>query len=264
DGAGAGPARRRRRRGARRLPPRGPPAGAPGGGGCHGRRRLLQREPGVPAGRPRRRRRAAPDRPARRRPGRHVGVGASVGTGPPPGGRLGRRGGRRIPGAGPGERGRRGRSPRPGYAGRCSPALQRPPGTGRGAAGPGPGGRRGPDQGVTGDGDGPGGGCAPGRARHDGGNGVVKMEPVVYAALTSFALVLLSGPLVIPALRRLRMGQVIREQGPARHLAKAGTPTMGGLLFVGACVAASAWFAPRTPTLWVSLGVIVAFAAIGF
>src|SRR5690606_11280109 len=42
------------------------------------------------------------------------------------------------------------------------------------------------------------------------------------------------------------------------------TPTMGGLMFVGACVLASVWFGPRTPTLWVSLGVILAYAAIGF
>ncbi|HEX6989147.1 MAG TPA: phospho-N-acetylmuramoyl-pentapeptide-transferase [Bacillota bacterium] len=92
----------------------------------------------------------------------------------------------------------------------------------------------------------------------------MKVEPVVYAALTSFALVMVAGPLAIPALRRLRMGQVVREQGPSRHLAKAGTPTMGGLLFVGACVVSAVWFAPRTATLWVGLGVIAAFAAIGF
>jgi len=92
----------------------------------------------------------------------------------------------------------------------------------------------------------------------------VSVTAVVYAALAAFALVLASGPVVIPALRRLRVGQVIRQQGPARHLAKAGTPTMGGLMFVGACVLASVWFGPRTPTLWVSLGVILAYAAIGF
>src|SRR5690606_31306368 len=71
-------------------------------------------------------------------------------------------------------------------------------------------------------------------------------------------------PIVIPILRRLRVGQTIRAQGPARHQAKAGTPTMGGLMFVAATVIASLWFGQRSLELWVLLGLFLAFGGLGF
>lgn len=43
---------------------------------------------------------------------------------------------------------------------------------------------------------------------------------------------LVSGPIAIPLLRKLKFGQNIREEGPESHLKKAGTPTMGGILFI--------------------------------
>ncbi len=51
----------------------------------------------------------------------------------------------------------------------------------------------------------------------------LSMPPVV-----AFVIALALGPVLIPVLRRLKFGQSIREDGPQRHLAKAGTPTMGG------------------------------------
>ncbi|MCI6730211.1 MAG: phospho-N-acetylmuramoyl-pentapeptide-transferase [Candidatus Faecousia sp.] len=54
------------------------------------------------------------------------------------------------------------------------------------------------------------------------------------AILCAFALGLLLGYILIPALRRLKAGQEIREVGPNWHATKAGTPTMGGLTFIGA------------------------------
>ena len=48
--------------------------------------------------------------------------------------------------------------------------------------------------------------------------------------LISFAVVYYVTPLIIPMLRRLKFGQAIREEGPQSHLAKSGTPTMGGLV----------------------------------
>ena len=50
--------------------------------------------------------------------------------------------------------------------------------------------------------------------------------------LLSFLGTVVMGPLLIPALRKLKFGQPIREDGPATHLKKAGTPTMGGLIFL--------------------------------
>lgn len=53
-------------------------------------------------------------------------------------------------------------------------------------------------------------------------------------ALSSFVLAVLLGRLVIPALRALKAGQSIREVGPSWHNSKAGTPTMGGIVFIAA------------------------------
>ncbi len=54
-----------------------------------------------------------------------------------------------------------------------------------------------------------------------------------YAALTALVLVLILGNLVIWWLRRMKLGEEIRELGPESHRSKAGTPTMGGLLILG-------------------------------
>lgn len=54
--------------------------------------------------------------------------------------------------------------------------------------------------------------------------------------IAAFALSLILGRLLIPMLRRLKVGQEIREDGPTWHNSKAGTPTMGGLCFIGASV----------------------------
>ena len=52
------------------------------------------------------------------------------------------------------------------------------------------------------------------------------------AVVTSLFLAFVLGPAIIGWLRRLRFGQVVREEGPATHLEKAGTPTMGGVLIL--------------------------------
>lgn len=59
---------------------------------------------------------------------------------------------------------------------------------------------------------------------------------LILLVLCSFALAVLLGHIVIPALRRLKAGQEIREVGPNWHATKAGTPTMGGLVFIGAAL----------------------------
>ncbi|PTM58592.1 phospho-N-acetylmuramoyl-pentapeptide-transferase [Desmospora activa] len=59
---------------------------------------------------------------------------------------------------------------------------------------------------------------------------------ILTALGVSFGLTVLFGPLVIPLLRRLKFGQAIRQEGPQAHQAKAGTPTMGGVIFLTALV----------------------------
>ena len=65
------------------------------------------------------------------------------------------------------------------------------------------------------------------------------------ALIISFFGALALGPLVIPMLRRLKAGQTIREEMHASHQAKAGTPTMGGIIFATPAVIATTPFAPR-------------------
>ena len=64
------------------------------------------------------------------------------------------------------------------------------------------------------------------------------MEMVI-AFVVSFAVTaLVGGKVILPALRRLKAGQAIREDGPKWHMGKAGTPTMGGLMFMLGILAA--------------------------
>ena len=60
------------------------------------------------------------------------------------------------------------------------------------------------------------------------------MMNVILAIAVAFVLTLVLGRFLIPALRALKAGQAIREDGPTWHNSKAGTPTMGGLMFMAA------------------------------
>ncbi|HXK12505.1 MAG TPA: phospho-N-acetylmuramoyl-pentapeptide-transferase [Vicinamibacteria bacterium] len=85
------------------------------------------------------------------------------------------------------------------------------------------------------------------------------------ASLTALFLVLLLGPWMIERLRRLQIGQHIREEGPQAHKAKAGTPTMGGvLILVGILVPTLLWADLTNLKIWIVVLATVAFGAIGF
>jgi len=87
----------------------------------------------------------------------------------------------------------------------------------------------------------------------------------IYASLTAFLICFLLGPWVIKRLRQMQVGQFIRDDGPETHFKKSGTPTMGGVLIIGAVVAATLLWANLTNFfIWVALLVIVGFGAIGF
>lgn len=86
----------------------------------------------------------------------------------------------------------------------------------------------------------------------------------ILAVVLSFCISAVLGPVLIPWLKRLKVGQTVREDGPAGHLKKNGTPTMGGLLILLSVSAATLLFArdyPRTaPILFLTAG----FGLIGF
>ena len=87
----------------------------------------------------------------------------------------------------------------------------------------------------------------------------------ILGALTALALSLWLGPSVIERLAKLKGGQPIRKDGPASHFSKAGTPTMGGLLILlTVTLSTLLWADLRNRFVWVLLGVLVAFGAIGW
>jgi phospho-N-acetylmuramoyl-pentapeptide-transferase len=85
------------------------------------------------------------------------------------------------------------------------------------------------------------------------------------ASLTALALSLLLGPWLIRKLREFQIGQVIRHEGPASHRAKAGTPTMGGLLILFAwLIPTLLWSNLENAFVWVAVLVTAGFGAVGF
>ena len=59
---------------------------------------------------------------------------------------------------------------------------------------------------------------------------------IIYAAVTAFLIAFVLAPWVIRKLQEIKLGQQIRDDGPKRHLAKSGTPTMGGILIIFAVI----------------------------
>ena len=87
----------------------------------------------------------------------------------------------------------------------------------------------------------------------------------IYAILTALIICFVIGPWVIRQLQKHQIGQYIREDGPASHFSKAGTPTMGGILIIGATLLATLLWADLTnPYIWLLIFVTVGFGAIGF
>src|SRR4029079_12680100 len=70
---------------------------------------------------------------------------------------------------------------------------------------------------------------------------------------------------MIGKLREFKFGQEIREEGPASHQAKRGTPTMGGVLIIGSVIISTLlWARLDSLYLWIALLATTGFAAIGF
>ena len=87
---------------------------------------------------------------------------------------------------------------------------------------------------------------------------------VVIPVLISFAISLVLGPIVIPFLRRLKMGQTERELGVQSHLKKNGTPTMGGAIFLIATTVTSLFYIRDYPMIIPVLFLTLGFGLIGF
>jgi phospho-N-acetylmuramoyl-pentapeptide-transferase len=86
-----------------------------------------------------------------------------------------------------------------------------------------------------------------------------------YATITALLLSLVFGGRLIEALRRWNIGQQIREEGPQAHMAKRGTPTMGGVLIVGSVLISTLlWARLNNIYIWTITIATLLFASIGF
>lgn len=88
---------------------------------------------------------------------------------------------------------------------------------------------------------------------------------VIYAAVTAFLVAFVLTPWLIHKLQEIKMGQQIRDDGPQRHLAKSGTPTMGGILIIFAVVLSTLLWADLTNKyVWLVIVSTLGFGLIGF
>ncbi len=89
-------------------------------------------------------------------------------------------------------------------------------------------------------------------------------KSVLGAVLIAFAISVILSPVLIPYLRKLKVGQTVRDDGPQSHLKKNGTPTMGGIIILGGIIVTSfcyiAGYSKIIPILFMTVG----FGLIGF
>ena len=86
----------------------------------------------------------------------------------------------------------------------------------------------------------------------------------IMPVIISFIISVLSGPIVIPFLKRLKVGQTVRDDGPQTHLKKNGTPTMGGILILFAIVVTSLFYVKDFPKIIPILFLTMGFGLVGF
>jgi phospho-N-acetylmuramoyl-pentapeptide-transferase len=90
------------------------------------------------------------------------------------------------------------------------------------------------------------------------------MPDYLKAGLTALAVALCGEPILIPVLRKIKFGQFVRQEGPQSHLAKSGTPTMGGIVFLAALPAAVLFTGKAGPESLLALCLVLAMGALGF
>ena len=90
------------------------------------------------------------------------------------------------------------------------------------------------------------------------------MVEILSAAAIAAGIVLIAGPFLIPLLHKLKFGQSIREEGPASHKVKSGTPTMGGIFLIAGIVIATLLRADLTPEIFIAIFIVVGHWILGF
>ena len=86
----------------------------------------------------------------------------------------------------------------------------------------------------------------------------------IYATVTALAIMLVLTPWFIRKMQVMQMGQVVRDDGPERHLSKAGTPSMGGVLIISSILFSTLmWADLGNIYIWVSMLIVAGYCCIG-
>lgn len=93
---------------------------------------------------------------------------------------------------------------------------------------------------------------------------MLELKALTITTIISLILVMIVGPVLIPALHKLKFGQTVRNDGPQSHLAKNGTPTMGGLMIILAILITTLLRAGVSTEILVAVGCMFGFGLIGF
>ena len=90
------------------------------------------------------------------------------------------------------------------------------------------------------------------------------LSALIFAAFIAAVVVLISGPIAIPMLHKLKFGQSIRTEGPKSHQVKSGTPTMGGIFMILGIVVATAICAELNTEILLALFILIGHFFLGF
>lgn len=93
---------------------------------------------------------------------------------------------------------------------------------------------------------------------------MIEYIDIIRTISISFLITLILGPIIIPMLRRLKIGQSIREEGPQTHLKKSGTPTMGGIIIFIALVITVTTSGMLNRDMYILIIATFGFGLIGF
>ncbi|SCX88791.1 phospho-N-acetylmuramoyl-pentapeptide-transferase [Alkaliphilus peptidifermentans] len=93
---------------------------------------------------------------------------------------------------------------------------------------------------------------------------MIQHKQVIYTIIIGFIITLILGPLIIPYLKKLKVGQMIREEGPQSHQHKSGTPTIGGIIIIVSILITSLTSGLLNTDMLVALSATIAFGIIGF
>lgn len=93
---------------------------------------------------------------------------------------------------------------------------------------------------------------------------MMQYSDIIVPVMISFAISAILAPILIPFLKRLKIGQTERAEGPKSHLKKSGTPTMGGIMILLALTVTSLFFVKKYPHIIPVLFLTLGFGLIGF